>query len=204
MGDERSRGAHPGAHAADERAGQCAGTRLAASGDGEPFGLLDRGTGAALRPEQDLGGEPPGVGGDPARVGAATGARGKTRRIAGPALPGAGGAQQPGALPAHGCRVRRTTVDHAASRRVLSSLAQRQRRRARADPGRAQVIRQDASATEHAGPETEPDHGDRATGAGASGIAAPEPRRPTAQDRRRHRVADRTSTTNRGARTKPC
>jgi len=190
--------------AAHQRAGECARTRLAASGDGEPFGLLDRGTGASLRPQQELGGQPPGLGGDPAAVRTAVGARRQDRRVAGHALPGAGGAPQRGALPADGRGLRRTTVDHAAGWRVLPSLAPSPWCGARTHAGRAAVIPQNAGATAHARPGTEPDHRDRPTGAGASGIAATGPRARRAQDPTRHRTADRTATTNRGARNKPC
>ena len=108
LGDERSRSAGAGTIAAHERAGSGARTRLAAGRDGMPSGMLDRRTRAALRPQQDMGGEPPGIGGDAAGIGAAAGARRQDRCAHRHAVSGTGGAHQPGALPAHGRHFRRT------------------------------------------------------------------------------------------------
>lgn len=205
MGHERSRRLGAGAYARHGRTALLARTRLAAAADGEPFAVLDRGVGTPLRPQQALGGEPPGVGGDPARIGAAVGARRQTRPVAGHALPGAGGAQQPRPLPAHGRRLRRTSLDHTAGRRVLPSLAPSQWGSARTPAECAEVVRQNTSAIPHSGASPEPDHHPRTTGAGASAIATAAPRHRAAQDPTRDRTADRTPTTHpRGARNQPC
>jgi hypothetical protein len=204
VGDERSRRAGAGPVTADERAGKRDRTRLAAGGDGIPFGLLAGRTRPALRPRQDVGSQPPGLGGDAPRIGAATGAGRQGRCFARHAVSGASGAHQRGALPANGRRFRRTGVDGAASGRVLSRLARRLWPGARTHPGSAEALRQGASASGDARQGADPDHGARATDAGASGIAIAEPRPAAAQDPRRNRAADRTPTTHRGDRNQPC
>lgn len=206
VADERSRSVAAGTFAAHPRAGQCARTRLAAGGDGEPDGLFDRRVGAPLRSQQAVGGQPSGAGGNLAGGGAATGARRQDRGVGRHPLPGSGGRRQRRALPADGRSVRRPRMDDAAGRRVLSSLAPGQRRGPRAPAGRPEVIRQNATATiAPAGQTTQPDRRPRATGPGAGGvISAVPPRRGAAQDRARHRRADPNTPTHRGAETRLC
>lgn len=204
MGDERSRSAGAGTFATHERTGDRPGTRLAAGGDGKPAGLLDRRTGAALRSQHHVGGAPVGVGGVIAGGSPATSAGRPDRRPDRHAFPGAGGARQRRALSADGAGFRRATVDHAASRRTLPSLAQSQYRGARAHPGRTQAVSESATAAYHAGKGTGPDRRHRPTSAGAPGIAAAKQRTAAAEDPTRHPVVDRTGQTNRGASTQPC
>ena len=200
MGDERSRSVGAGAFAADERAGDRAGTRLAAGGNGKPAELLDRRTGAALRSQHHVGNTPSGVGGVTARSGAATSARGQDRRADRHAFPGAGGARQRGPLPADGASLRRATVDHAASRRALPGLAPRQRRGARTPPRRAPIVSQSPTTTYHVGKGTSADRRHRPTRVGAPGRIANGPLRGvTAKDPTHHPVINRTLPTNRGA-----
>ena len=178
VGDERSRSAGAGTFAAHERAGDGARTRLAAGGDGKPVGLLDRGTGPALRPQPDLGGEPPGAGGDAA-------ARPSSNRCAKARSPRKSRC-------ATWCRWRASAWSIASAwpppspsnrgprGKPVNSIKPggRQWRGARTDPGRAEVIPQNARAAQHARKGTEPDHRHRATSAGASGISACPTTRP--------------------------
>lgn len=173
MGDERNRSAGAGTFAAHERTGDRAGTRLAAGGDGEPAGLLDRRTGAALRSQPHVGGAPPGVGGVIAGSGPAASAPGTDRRPDRHAFPGADGACQRRALSADGASFCRAAMDHAASRRTLPSLAPSQHRGARTHPGRAQAVSESATATgHHAGKGTGADRRPRPACAGARGSGA--------------------------------
>jgi hypothetical protein len=172
VGDERNRSAGAGTFPAHERTGDRPGTRLAAGGDGKPAGLLDRRIGAAFRSQHHVGGAPPGVSGTVAGSRAAASARRQDRRADRDALPGAGGAHQRRALPAHGTGFGRVTVDPAGSRRTLPRLAQSQRRGARAHPGRTQVVSEGATtAGHHAGKGTGADHRHCPASAGTSGIA---------------------------------
>src|SRR3982750_3048008 len=66
MGDERRRSAATGALGALQPAGMCAGTRLAAVRDGAMLRLLAGGTGAAIRPQHELGITTSGTGGSTA------------------------------------------------------------------------------------------------------------------------------------------
>ena len=199
MGDERSRGAGAGALAADERAGDGAGTRLAAGGDGKPAGLFDRGTGQAFCSQRHVGGAPSGAGGVVTRSGAAASTRGPDRRPDRHAFPGAGGARQPGPLPADGASLRRATVDHAASRRALPGLAPRQRRGARTHPRRASIVSQSPTATHPVGKRAGADRRHGSACVGAPGRIATSPLGGvTAPDPTRHPVIDRTLPTNRG------
>lgn len=206
MGDQRSRGTGARTIHAHQSAGDRHRTRLATRRDGEPPGLLDRGTGTVFRSKQDLGGKPSGSGRDSTASGAATGAGRQDRGGDRAALSGAGGARQRRTLPTHGgsLRQRHPTMDHPASRRTVSRLAQRTPRHARTHRGRAGPLPQGAT-TRHLARETfEPNLGHCAKRARRSGITAARERERAAQDRTNHRAIESTATTNRGTRPPPC
>lgn len=203
MGPERSRSAGVGAVHAHQPAGDGPRTRLVAAGDGKPPGLLDRGTGAALRPQPELGGQPAGAGGDLAATGATTGARRPTRTGHRHALSGAGGARQHRALPTAGgsLRSRYSTLDDAASRGTISRVAPSEPRTARTHRGGAGVIPQGATAGQFTGKAVTPNRRPGPTCAGRTDLATASDGERATSARPRHRTVARTPTKNRGART---
>jgi len=146
VGDERSGSAGAVAVAALQPAGKRAGARLAAGGDGAALRVWNRGTGAPLRPQRELGVAAAGAGGMAAGSGPAAGARGPDRGTSGAEVPSAGSPRGRGAMPTDGGRVRGTPLRYAASRATVCGLAQRHARGPRAHSGRAGTVLENAAA----------------------------------------------------------
>src|SRR3982750_3436221 len=102
MGDERRRSAATGALGALQPAGMCAGTRLAAVRDVAMLRLLAGGTGAAIRPQHELGITTSGTGGTAAGNDSTAGAGRQDRGTNSDKVSGADGAAERGGLRADG------------------------------------------------------------------------------------------------------
>src|SRR5262245_19968749 len=108
MADERSRGGAAGPLAALLRIGERAGGGLAAGGVGAALRLRSGGVGSPLRSQRELGVAAAGAGGGSAGGGSRAGAARADPGTGGDEVPGAGGAPEPGRLPADGRHFRPT------------------------------------------------------------------------------------------------
>jgi hypothetical protein len=150
MADERSRGRTAGPLATPIRTRDRAGGGLAAGPDGAAFRLQPGGTGAAVRSQRELGVAAAGAGGAAARGDPAASAGRKDRGAGGDEVSGAGGAPEPGGLPAHGSRFRGASLRYTRSWATVWRLAPGIGRDSPADSGRSGAVFQNTAAGESA------------------------------------------------------
>ena len=147
----RGRSAGAGPFAADERARDGTGRRLAAGGAGAAVRLRAGGAGAAVRPQRELGFAAAGIGGPAAGDGAAAGAGWRDRGARSDEVPGADGARQRRGLPADGGVAGGATLQQPPGRPVVCGLARGVARSPPADSGGAAVVSESAATAAGAG-----------------------------------------------------
>jgi hypothetical protein len=146
MADERSSRRAAGSFAAPFRTRDRAGSGLVAGRDGAAFRLQLGGVGAAVRSQRELGVAAAGVGGALTGGHPAAGARGQDCGPGGDEVFGAGGATEPGGLPAHGGDLGRASLRYARSRPTVCRLAARIGRDPETHSGRSGAVFQNATA----------------------------------------------------------
>lgn len=158
-----------------------------------------------------MGGTPAGVGGNTTGSGAAASPRRTHRGADRHEVSGSGGASQRGTVRADGRRIRKISVDHAASRAALHRLARGQNQaNARADSRRAGAVSENtraataANKSNNARKRSESDRRNRAACAGTRGRINAEQRSHREQDPTRHAAVDAACRANRGTKGEPC